>query len=431
MMNTTTLSRKAFFGAAVGTLIEYYDYALFSLFLPIVSPVFFSADSNYQSLVKGYFIFLVAMIARPFGGAIFGYLGDVFGRPKALLASMYGIALSSIAIGITPSYATIGVWALVIVMIAKTIQTACFGGEYNGAGIYVVEHAKNKHAALVGSLLTAVMLCGALVASLIGVVLTYSFMPAWSWRIAFLLGGMIGVFGILYRKNLAPSPHFIPANVKYDNLITLIKKYPQELLAGIFIGGLATAPFTTVFVFVMPILTAKGFFTTHQFMLIQSLITLFAIITLIPAGMMADKKSPISVMRFSCLLLVSLSYPLISIVDKGSLLSIIAAMIGIVMINEIFLGPSNAYLKTLFPMQYRYRGSSISFCIGMSLFGGLTPVVENYLYSVSGKFSIAACWLILLGLGALFSFERVRRKQNTKLSVVILNEEVKGQLKFE
>src|SRR5690348_5626387 len=132
MMNTNHSSKKAFLGAAIGTLVEYYDYALFSLFLPIVSPVFFPGTSAYQSLIKGYFIFLIAMLARPFGGAFFGYLGDVIGRPKALLASMYGIALSSIVIGITPSYQTIGMTALVIVMLAKSLQVACFGGEYNG-----------------------------------------------------------------------------------------------------------------------------------------------------------------------------------------------------------------------------------------------------------------------------------------------------------
>src|SRR5579862_5369977 len=196
--NTKRISKKAFIGAAVGTLVEYYDYALFSIFLPIVSPLFFPADSAYQSLVKGYFVFLVAMIDRPFGAAILGHLGDVYGRPKALLISMYGIALSTFVIGITPSSATIGIWALIIVMVAKAVQVACFGGEYNGAGIYVVEHAHNKNEAFVGSLLTAVMLSGALLASLLGILLTYPFMPSWSWRIAFLLGGLIGVFGILY-----------------------------------------------------------------------------------------------------------------------------------------------------------------------------------------------------------------------------------------
>lgn len=415
MINQTTFSKKAFFGAAIGTMVEYYDYALFTLFLPILAPVFFPASSNYDALVKGYFILLIAMLARPLGGVVFGYLGDVLGRPKALLTSMYGIALSSFFIGITPSYATIGLWALIIVIISKTIQVACFGGEYNGAGIYVAEHAAPHQQVFSGSLLTAFMQCGALFATIIGVILTYSFMPTWSWRIAFLLGGFIGIFGIFYRKNLIESPNFMPANLKSNGLTTLFKQFPRELIAGIFIGGLVTAPYATVFLFVLSILTAKGLLTTHEFMLIQFILILFVIITLMLIAYIAGKKSPFKVMRFACLLLASFSYPLLSIVDQGHLINIIIAMTAILMINQIALAPSNAYLKAIFPMQYRYRGSSISFCIGMSLFGGLTPIVENYLYQASRSFKAAACWLILLAIGGLLSFEWVRRKQNENI----------------
>jgi MHS family proline/betaine transporter-like MFS transporter len=333
---------------------------------------------------------------------------------------MYGIALSTIVIGMTPSYVTIGSWALVIVMTAKTIQLACFGGEYNGAGIYVVEHAPQKQEALMGSLLTSVMLSGSLVASLMGVVLTYPSMPVWSWRIAFIFGGLIGVAGIFYRKNLIESPHFVPANLESNGLMALMKQFPQELLAGFFIGGLATAPFSTVLLFIMPVLATQGFLTNHQLMWIESFLIFFAMMTFIPVGIIADKKSPGAVMRFSCLLLIAFSYPLISIVDKGNLFLTMMAMTGIIIINEIFLGPSNAYLKNIFPMQYRYRGASLSFCIGMSLIGGTTPIIENYLYKSSGRFSVAALWLILLGVGALFSLEQVRRKNSTSSVLPVL-----------
>lgn len=350
------------------------------------------------------------MLARPLGGVIFGYLGDVFGRPRALLISMHGIAISCFLIGLTPSYEMIGFWALIIVMISKAIQAICFGGEYNGAGIYVVEHAPAHREAFAGSLLTAFMHGGTLLASLIGILLTYSFMPAWSWRVAFFLGGLISIFGILYRKNLTESPHFIPAIAKSQGLFTLFKQFPRELIAGIFIGGLATAPYTTVFIFVLPILTAKGLMTSHQFMIIQFTLTLFVIATLLLVGFIADLKTPIKVMRLSCLLLICFSYPLLSIVDNANIFYIVVAMALLIIINEIFLGPCNAYLKTIFDMQYRYRGSSISFCIGMSLFGGLTPIAENALYRTSGNFKAAACWLILLAIGGLMSFEWVKRK---------------------
>jgi MHS family proline/betaine transporter-like MFS transporter len=409
----STMLKKAFWGAAIGTLVEYYDYTVFSIFLPIISPFFFPAASAYESLVKGYYIFSIAMFARPLGGLFFGYLGDNIGRPKALLTSMYGIALSTVVIGLTPPYAVFGIWAIVLITAAKAVQIACFGGEYNGATIYVVEHAQNKNELLISSLLTATMLVGSLVASFLGVVLTFSFMPSWSWRIAFILGGCIGLFGIIYRKNLVESPHFTAANRQQDGLMALIKKFPRELLAGIFIGGLATVPFGTIFLFIMPVLMSKGFFNNHEFMLIQSLLIVFAVLTLVIVGIAADKQLPGNVMRCSCWLLIIFSYPLLSVVDTGKLLWIIPAAVGIIAMNEMFLGPSNAYLKNIFPMHYRYRGSSLSFCIGLSLFGGLTPIVENKLYQLSGKLSTASLWLILVTLGALFSLEWVKARRFT------------------
>jgi len=408
-------SRTSFFGAALGTMIEYYDYGLFTLFLPIVSPIFFPADTLAKSLEKGYWVLLIAMIVRPLGGIGFGYLGDYFGRRKALLGSMYGIALATLVIGLTPSYATIGIWSVVMITVAKSVQLFCFGGEYNGAGIYVVEHAKSNRESLTGSFLTSMMLFGSLLASLLGVFFTASFMPVWSWRVAFMLGGLIGVFGIIYRKNLYEPPHFKQADSKRHTLGNLFKKFPRELLAGIFIGGFATAPFMSVLAFVNPMLVAKGFFTNHQLMWLQSLIILVGVVAVVLAGLAADKHSPKQVMRVGCILLMIFSYPLLLLMDSGATLWVILAEAAIIIINEVLLGPSNAYLKKIFPMEYRYRGASFSFCIGMSLLGGLTPLVESYIYRMTGQISSIAVWLIFIGVGAFLSMGWVDSQRSTIL----------------
>jgi len=403
-----SLSKKSFIAASLGTLIEYYDYALFIIFLPIIAPLFFPSHSAYQSLVQGYFLLLATAIARPLGGLCFGYFGDTFGRPNALLASMIGIAVATFSIGILPSTASIGYWAIVILMITKIIQVFCFGGEYNGAGIYVVEHAQNKQEGLMGSVLSATTLCGALLASLVGIMLTTKFMPTWSWRIAFILGGLLAALSIFYRKNFLETPTFQKADPKVNTLKNMLKQFPRELLAGVFIGGFITVPFTTVLTFISPVLLTKGYFTKHQFMEIQTLISLTAIMTLIIAGFFADKKSPERIMKWGCIGLIIFSWPLLWIIDHGNLLCILIALACFIVFNEMCLGPSNAYLKNLFPMQYRYRASSLSFGFGMSLFGGLTPVLENYLYQYTGHFLGISIWLIFIGIGTWISIARVQ-----------------------
>lgn len=411
MKKILPLSISSFFGAAIGTMVEYYDYALFSTFITILSPIFFPASSLYDSLVRGYYILTLSMIARPIGALFFGYLGDVYGRRKALLISAYGIALATTLMGITPGYASIGLWAIIIIATAKTVQLACFAGEYNGAGIYVVEHARQHHEALVGSLLSATTLFGSLIASLMGIVITSDLVPSWSWRFAFILGGLFGVLGIIYRKRLLESPHFVQANLEQRSLVSLIKQYPRELLAGIFIGGFATVPFTTVLVFICPVLMSKGYFTNLQFMMLQTVLILLAVATLIGIGFIADRFTPKKVMRFACWALIILSIPLLFAVDSGKFLWLFLALAVFIIINEVFLGPSNAYLKNIFNMQYRYRGSSFGFCIGMSVLGGLTPLIENEIYHLTGQFSAISIWLILIGLGTYLSMRLVDKKQ--------------------
>lgn len=425
-MNNKIFSKKSFFGAALGTMFEYYDYALFLIFLPILAPLFFPADTAYQSLVKGYFILFMPMLARPLGGMVFGYIGDTLGRRKALLGSLYGIAFATFFMGIAPSYAMIGASATVIVVIVKTIQLFCFGGEYNGAGIYVVEHAQDKKEGLVGSLLTAATLFGSLFASLVGIVLTAEFMPSWSWRIAFILGGIIGIIGIFYRKNLLESPQFTKADSRSQGLIKLLTTFPREIVAAIFVGGFSTVPFTTVLVFINPVLMTKGYFTHQQLMIYQTFYIFVAIIALIIGGFVADKKSPRKVMQFGALALILCSYPLLLCVDSGKLLWMIPALATLIIINEILLGPSNAYLKNLFSMQYRYRGTSLGFCLGMSLFGGLTPIVENYFYQMTGQFSSCSLWLILIGVGTYVSLHFVKKpavasEKSGELATAVVN----------
>jgi MHS family proline/betaine transporter-like MFS transporter len=110
--------------------------------------------------------------------------------------------------------------------------------------------------------------------------------------------------------------------------------------------------------------------------------------------------------RYSSVSLMVFSYPLLSLIDKSNLAGIILALSLLIVINEMLLGASNAYLKNLFPMQYRYRGVALSFCLGMSVVGGLTPIIENYFYQLTGSFSASAIWLALIGLGVYVTIKK-------------------------
>lgn len=399
----TSNFNRSFFCAAMGTLIEYYDYAVLGTFLPIISTLFFQADSPYDALMKGYYALLIAMIARPLGGVFFGSIGDLFGRKRALLLSMYGIALATIAIGLIPSYQVIGVWAGILLILAKSIQIFCFGGEYNGAGIFVVEHMQKQQEALASSILTSFTLMGGLLATLVGVIITADAMPDWSWRLAFLFGGIIGLIGIYSRKSLIESPQFVPAEPEKHGLVNLFKLYPRQLIAGIAVGGFSTIPFTTVLAFINPVLMTKGYLNSQGLMILQSFLITFAIVVLLASGYISDKKSSAWTMKYAALMLAILSYPMLKLVDSQSFTLIVLAEMGLIFANEALLAPANAFLKNLFPVQYRYRAASLSFTLGMSILGGLTPVIENHLYRINQQFSPISIWLIFIAVCTYFS----------------------------
>ncbi len=411
-------SKKSLLGASVGTMIEHYDYGLFVFFLPVFAPVFFTAKTKYDALSKVYIVLLFAMLARPLGGLFFGHLGDRLGRKKAMLASMGGIAIGTSLIGVIPGHDRIGIWAVVLVTLAKTIQLFCFGGEYNSAGTYVVEHALQRHEGFIGGMLSAVTLFGALLASLTGVLATSDGFPDWAWRVAFLFGGLAGFFGILYRKNLQESPVFEPAKIGEHRLSHIFTRYLRQTMAGIFIGGFCTLPATTILTFINPVLMTTGYFTKQQFMWLQSFLIVVAVISLLVTGMAADKKTPVKIMKWGALSLIFLAFPLLFAMDSGNIFLVVSAQASLIFINEMMLGPANAFLKNAFPVQYRCRAISFSFCLGMSIVGGVTPVIESYLYKLTQGFSIISLWHILFGLLTYASLKRAHDEIRTCFQVV-------------
>jgi MHS family proline/betaine transporter-like MFS transporter len=397
-----------FFIVSLGTLIEYYDYALMSVFLPIMAPFFFHTTSHYHALVDSYWVLCIALLARPLGGFFFGYFGDVLGRRVALMFSMVGIAVATLGVGFLPGYVLLGFWAPVLLTLLKSIQLFCFGGEYNGAGLYVVEHAANKKEGIEGSMLTALTLGGGLLATSIGVALTHHSMPANAWRWAYFFGAFIGFVAIVLRHSLKESPEFKPADTKKHSLSALFENYPKQLTAAFFVGGFATLSFTTVLTFLNPVLMTIGYFTAHQMMWLQTGLILFAMIVLIATGKLADRHSPLKVMRYGAWGLVILACPLMWLINTKILWLIIICELALILCNEILLGPANAYLKKLFPPEYRYRGISIAFCSGMSLVGGLTPIIENQLYASFHSFAAAGIWIVLISLLTALSIQKVK-----------------------
>lgn len=391
--------KKSFFGAALGTMLEFYDHSLFMVFFPIISPLFFPAENPLDSFIKGYFLLLVASIARPLGGLYFGYFGDTLGRRKALLLSITGVAASTFAIGLLPSVNSIGILATAAILVCKAIQIFCFGGEFNSAGIYVVEHAPENKVGLWSGLLTATTLLGALFAAIFGYFITLPDMPGWLWRTAFLLGGGLGFISMGYRKSMRESPVFEKNRTKVYSIKELFQGYPVQLITTFFIGGFAATPFVTLLSVINPLMVALGKISLHEMMVLQAFFSLIAMVAAVISGLYADHVTPVRLMKLAGILLVCLSYPLLAFVQYLQTVgSLLIAGIFLLAVNQMLLGPANAYLKNLFPPTLRCRGTGFAYCLGTTVIGGLTPVIETILYKHSVSFTAISIWPMGIGL---------------------------------
>ncbi len=198
------MNKRAVFSSFIGNTLEFYDFALYGALAGLFTTLFFpNSDPASTLFLNGVGVFSIGLIARPLGGLIFGYIGDRYSRRLALSLSMYLMAIPSFIITILPTYQTIGILAPIILVGVRILQGFCTGGEYNGAAIFALEHQDPKHRGLVSGMMTASSASGLLLATIVSFVFTNNTFPEWAWRVPFLFGMCIALFGYyVRRKNL-------------------------------------------------------------------------------------------------------------------------------------------------------------------------------------------------------------------------------------
>jgi len=411
---------KNFAAAFIGTALEFYDFALFGLLAPIFSQQFFPKDDAIAALIASYCIFAAGFLIRPLGGIVFGYIGDTFGRKKALVISIIAMMIPTSLIGCLPTYGQIGLLAPIALALCRLIQGLCAGGEFSSAAIFVIEHAHEKRKYFSGSLVTASSVVGMLTASSMASLCTLETMPAWGWRIPFLLCLPIGLLGIYIRKNTQETAAFNNAQKTQKNetqsLSFIFKNNFRSLLitfgVGSFIGVLYYVPFVFMghyhtLVTTLPISTTLSVITL-------GLVVYMLCICL--AGYTADRLGPQKVMMTMVFATICLAYPAFWLIQSGQFSLIIQGELILSILAGMFVGPANGLTASLFDVKGRCRGVSFSLSLGISLFGGLTPVILIYAINQTQILMWPASWMIL---GALIAGVSILGSKKTQKEVAL------------
>jgi MFS family permease len=208
-----TEARRVAFASAIGTTIEWYDFFIYGTAAAVVfAPQFFPQVSELAGRLASFATFAIGFIARPLGGIVMGHFGDRLGRKSMLVWSLMLMGLSTFSIGLLPSYAQIGVWAPVLLIVLRFIQGFALGGEWGGAVLMSVEHAPQGRRGLFGSFVALGLPMGIILSNLVFLITSAAFAPAqftaWAWRIPFLASAVLVAVGLFIRLGIAESPVF-------------------------------------------------------------------------------------------------------------------------------------------------------------------------------------------------------------------------------
>ncbi|MBY0292098.1 MAG: MFS transporter [Alphaproteobacteria bacterium] len=406
---------KNFAAAFIGTALEFYDFALFGLLAPIFSRLFFPKEDPIAALIASYCIFAAGFLIRPLGGVVFGYVGDTFGRKRAMVISIIAMMVPTSLIGFLPTYDQIGLLAPIALSLCRLLQGLCAGGEFSGAAIFVIEHAHENRKYLSGSLVTASSVVGMLAASSMASFCALETMPVWGWRIPFLLSIPIGLLGFYIRKNTQETAIFNNAqkiqkneaqsffSIFKNNLISLLITFG----IGCFIGILYYVPF--VFMGHYHTLVTSLSTSTTLFVITLGLVVYMLCICF--AGYMADKIGPQKIMMLTVCATIVLAYPAFWLIRSGDFSLIIQGELILSVLAGMFVGPANGLTASLFSVKERCRGVAFSLSLGISLFGGLTPLLLVYIISQTQILMWPAAWMMFGALIAAFSILTSKKTQ--------------------
>ena len=404
-------SRKAIVAASVGSVIEGFDFIAYGMAAALVfNRQFFPTLDPASATLASFGAFATGLFARPLGAIVFGHFGDRIGRKSTFTLSLFLMGLSTIAIGLIPGYASIGVWSAVLLVGLRILQGIALGGEMGGAVLMAVEHAPSARAGFVGSLPQMGPQIGLLLSTSAFGLLGYLPEPAfqtWGWRVPFLASAILVVLGIIIRRRVGESPVFTRVEVERQErripLWQLLARHKKPLVLAI----AAKLPEVTLYyvltVFLVAYASTRLGFSKVEVLHAVGLGAALQIVTLPLFGWLADR---VGVRRFyaaSAVFMALSVVPLFMWIDGGSLLALQCAVALALGVNYAMLfGPQSALFANQFPADVRFTGISIGIQFAAAIGGGLAPIVATFLVARHGGLQAVAIYIgALAGVAAI------------------------------
>jgi len=397
---------KTLVGGSIGHFIEWYDWSIYGLLAGVFAARLFPAGSEAASLMTSFAVFAIGFAARPLGAFILSPMADRYGRRALLAATIIVSGLGSLIIGLCPTYEKIGLAAPLIIVAARLLQGFSSGGEFQIALTFLNEHAAPKWRAFSASpqmvSIGASVLVANAVASIATQFLSADALSAWGWRVPFLLGAFLSLYGLYIRRSLQETPvfeksqrHDLPA---LASILRSLLDHPKEALT-VFVIQMNTVQYYIWLIFLPTYAHLIGGLDRSAGFVASMVATLIYCLVLPLFAAISDRagRKPLLIASASCFLIFS--YPLLSILAGSASLGTAVFVAGS---GAIFLAFNNAVIGTvfaeLFPTSIRTTGIGIPYAICAAIFGGTAPMVATWLDGLGGPLYISAYVMVICAI---------------------------------
>jgi MHS family proline/betaine transporter-like MFS transporter len=424
--------KRAVKAASLGNAMEWFDFGIYAYLAVTLGHVFFPSGNDTVQLLSSFATFAVAFLVRPLGGMFFGPMGDRLGRKKVLALTMILMAVGTFAIGLIPSYASIGFWAPALLVFFRILQGFSTGGEYGGASTFIAEYAPDRRRGYFGSFLEFGTLAGYVGAAGLVTALTAwlgpGTMEAWGWRVPFLVAGPLGLVGLYLRMRLDETPAFqklesesahaseaadtVETSAKGDLAKIFRQQWPTLILCIALVGAYNITDYMLLSYMPTYLSDELGYSETHGLLILLLVMALLMLI-ITQVGRLNDRFGRKPVLMAGMLGFLFLSLPAFLLIGQGGVPAITAGMLMLGLSLVCMLGTMSAALPALFPTNVRYGSLSVGYNLSASLFGGTTPLVITALIGATGSNLMPAYYAMgaaLVGVVAVACMKETARK---------------------
>ncbi|KAB7773363.1 glycine betaine/L-proline transporter ProP [Xanthomonas sacchari] len=397
--------KRAVGAAALGNAMEWFDFGVYGYLAVTLGHVFFPSTNPTAQLIATFATFTVAFLVRPLGGLVFGPLGDRYGRQKVLAATMILMALGTFSIGLIPSYARIGIWAPILLLVARLVQGFSTGGEYGGAATFIAEYSTDRNRGFMSSWLEFGTLggyiAGAATVTALHFALSDAQMLDWGWRVPFLIAGPLGLLGLYMRMKLEETPAFQAYAEEAEKrehdapgLGALFRVHWPQLLKCVGLVLVFNVTDYMLLTYMPSYLSVTMGYAESKGLLLIIIVMLVMMPLNVLGGLFSDRLGRKPMVIGACIALLVLAVPCLRLVGTGNdwLIFLGLMLLGVALVCFTSSMPST--LPALFYTPVRYSALSIAFNVSVSLFGGTTPLVTAWLVERTGDPLVPAYYLM-------------------------------------